>query len=248
MVSTGLDLIGSTRRVLLTAVKRHAPISVEQLAEETFLTPSAVRQHLMALASRGTVEYVEKREGPGRPKHMFSLTAKGHALFPQRYDDLSDFLLSALEEENQVVIDRVLGRVSDMAFAREAPHLKDTTGWARVDAVTTIMENLGYFPRLERLPDGRARMALLHCPLKSVANGHAGACWIEQRALSTALGQGIARDGHRIDGDGYCAYIIEAPEPYSSSELDSDSESAPALDFVSESASEPDSDSEPGSV
>ena len=239
MVSTGLDLIGSTRRVLLTAVKRHAPISVEQLAEETFLTPSAVRQHLMALAAQGTVDYVEKREGPGRPKHMFSLTVKGHSLFPQRYDNFSDLLLTALEEEDQQLIDRVLGRVSEMAFAQEEPFLKETTGWARVDAVADIMENLGYFPRLEHLPDGSARLALLHCPLKTVASGHPGACWTEQRALSQALGQELARDGHRIDGDGYCAYIIQAPE---SEAVEQPAVLLPPPDFV------PDSDSEPGSV
>lgn len=219
------------------------------LAEETFLTPSAVRQHLMALAVQGMVEYVEKREGPGRPKHMFSLTAKGHALFPQRYDSLSDLLLSALEAEEQDVIDRVLSRVSDMAFAGEARHLKNTTGWARVDAVTDIMENLGYFPRLERLPDGNARLALLHCPLKNVASGHAGACWIEQRALSKALGQEVAHDECRIDRDGYCAYIITAPEPDPEVESMTEPEFTTVPDFEREPERDStlDFDSEPGS-
>jgi predicted ArsR family transcriptional regulator len=212
MPSTGLDLLGSTRRLLLTAVKKHGSVSVEVLAQETFLTASAVRQHLMALASHGTVQYTEKREGPGRPKHLFSLTAQGEALFPQRYDSLSELIMSALEEEDQGVIDRVLGRVSDMAFARESQRLKDTSGWERVEAMTAVMEDMGYFPSLVHLPDGRARLALLHCPLKNVAAGHPGVCWSEQRALSMALGQELTRDEHRLDGAAACAYIINAPE------------------------------------
>jgi len=64
-------------------MKDRREITIDQLSEETLLSPGAVRQHLLALEAQGLVSYIRVREGPGRPRHVFRLTTQGEDLFPQ---------------------------------------------------------------------------------------------------------------------------------------------------------------------
>ncbi len=203
-----LDLLDPTRRVLMTILKRHGQASTETLATEAFLSIGATRQHMQALVDQGLVSFDLERRGPGRPRHLFSLTASGQTLFPQFYEEIADALLGAIEAEAPEVRERVLTRMAQTQMRQTLARVEGVEPAARFKVTIAALEDNGYFPAVSI--DGRyARVAFLHCPLMSVAPQHPGVCEAEERCIRAAFGvEGIERTGHRVAGDPVCSYLV----------------------------------------
>lgn len=203
-----LDLLDPTRRVLMTILKRHGQASTETLATEAFLSIGATRQHMQALVDQGLVSFDLERRGPGRPRHLFSLTSEGQSLFPQFYEEVADSLLAAVEAEDPDVRDRVLARVAQAQMRRTLSRLDGVEPPARFKEVIASLEESGYFPAVS--VEGKvARVSFLHCPLMGVAPQHPGVCEAEERCIRAAFGvEGIERAAHRQEGDSVCTYLV----------------------------------------
>jgi len=52
-------------------IRRHGPISVEEMAEMLAVTPTAIRVRLTRLVECGLVERVQESVGRGRPKFLY---------------------------------------------------------------------------------------------------------------------------------------------------------------------------------
>jgi len=211
-----LEFLSSTRQVLLVAIKKDGEATTEQLARETYLSPGAVRQHLLALEAQGLVRFDRLRDGPGRPRHVFRLTANGERLFPQVYAEVANVILAAVEAEDPRVLERVFDRLvreqvevaNDIVRARTRPE--------RLLELVQLVERYGYFPNLEVVDNGPARLTLRHCPLLSVAQKHPDMCRAECEAMKSVLPRAnIERTAHRLAGDSVCSYEVtwETPEP-----------------------------------
>src|SRR5829696_6288926 len=113
LASTGgsLEFLSSSRQLLLVAIKNRGEATTDELARETYLSPGAVRQHLLALEAQGLVSYLRIRNGPGRPRHVFRLTGHGEELFPQLYSEVANVLFAAIEAEDEAVVERVFQRL-----------------------------------------------------------------------------------------------------------------------------------------
>src|SRR5688500_12108027 len=83
----------ATRQEILDYIRRHGEATVRSLAPVLNLTSTGIRQHLAVLERDGLVFVRETRGRIGRPALVYSLTPAGDALFPNRYDDLSNLLL-----------------------------------------------------------------------------------------------------------------------------------------------------------
>ena len=84
-----LATLPTTRRALLTLLKRRGPSTADELASSLAITVSAVRQHLAGLSADRLVRYDEERTGPGRPRHRYELSEDGEDLFPKTYSELT---------------------------------------------------------------------------------------------------------------------------------------------------------------
>ena len=87
-VTTELDAaplanLPTTRRAILTALKRAGPATAAELAGELGITVAAVRQQLHRLADDGLVRHHPDPDGRGRPVHRYELTAAGRGALPQ---------------------------------------------------------------------------------------------------------------------------------------------------------------------
>jgi len=94
---TPLDLLPNTRRLLLLGIKERGEATADELSRASFLSIAAVRMHLYALETEGFVTHSRRRDGPGRPTHVFCLTPIGEELFPQGYAIMAMALLDAVE-------------------------------------------------------------------------------------------------------------------------------------------------------
>ena len=75
-----LASLPATRRGILVALKKRGEAGVEDLSGALGITVSAVRQHLAGLASAGFVSHRAVKGGPGRPRHLYRLSAGAEAL------------------------------------------------------------------------------------------------------------------------------------------------------------------------
>ncbi|HNM77175.1 MAG TPA: ArsR family transcriptional regulator [Tepidiformaceae bacterium] len=204
-----LQFFSPTRQALLAAMKDRGEITIDQLSEETLLSPGAVRQHLLALEAQGLVSYIRVREGPGRPRHVFRLTTQGEDLFPQQYAFVANEVLRALTDEGEDLVDRVFTRIteSQVKLVTEqvnAPERKD-----RIDQLVDLLDQSGYFPLLDLSNDLPATITLRHCPVLRVASEFPRICEVESHAIRSVFPGAVTRTKHRPDGDAVCEYCID---------------------------------------
>src|SRR6266496_5598968 len=105
-----LASLPATRRALLIALKKKGEAGVEDLARALEITVSAVRQHPAGLATAGFVTHRAVTKGPGRPRHIYRLSPGAEALFPKYYSELTNELLSYVEDEDPEVLERIFER------------------------------------------------------------------------------------------------------------------------------------------
>ena len=204
-----LDFLSSSRQVLLVAIKNQGEATTEELARETYLSPGAVRQHLLALEAQGLVSYVRMRDGPGRPRHVFRLTGHGEELFPQLYSEMANILFEAIEAEDEGVLQRVFDRLVDGQVGLAVQRIQSMSRPERLLELVQLVERYGYFPRLEMVDNGPATLTLRHCPLLKLAQNHSAICEVECRSMKSVLpGANIERTAHRLKGDSVCCYEI----------------------------------------
>lgn len=205
-----LEFLSATRQMLLVAIKNHCEATTEQLARETYLSPGAVRQHLLSLEAQGLVSYVKLREGPGRPRHIFRLTSQGEDLFPQQYAQIANVVLAALDEEDPSLKERVFERLVGVQVERALEKVSARTRAERLLEMHQLIERYGYFPELEVLDNGPAKLTLRHCPLLNIARNHPEVCEAECAAIYRVLpGSNVRRSAHRLEGDSVCTYEID---------------------------------------
>src|SRR6185503_8989023 len=169
--STALETtnLGPTKRRIVERLKR-ADAKVSDLAQVLDMTEAGVRQHLDALAEHGlVVSRPGAVEGRGRPPTVWTLTDLAQDLFPDRHDDLTVELITAVRN---ALGDQGLARVIDAradvqraAYERALP--KRGTLRARVEALATIRTAEGYVAEVLDDPDDGNGVLLVehHCPI-----------------------------------------------------------------------------------
>ena len=83
----------ATRQEILDYLRRNRRATVKELDRHLGLTSTGVRQHLTVLEREGLVDAEEERSRVGRPALVYSLSDRGDALYPKRYEQLANVLL-----------------------------------------------------------------------------------------------------------------------------------------------------------
>lgn len=213
--TASLTSLPATRRAILVGLKTRGEARAEELANELAITASAVRQHLAGLVTNGFVGHREVKGGPGRPKHLYSLTPAAEALFPKRYSDLTNEVLAIVEDEDPSLLDKVFERRRDARVANALPRLAAAGPGleGRVAELATILDEDGYLAQWEQLDDGTFRVTEHNCAVLGVAQRYGQACSSEIEFLRTVLPDAtVERTQHILAGAHRCAYLI-APTP-----------------------------------
>lgn len=206
------DVSEAKQRLLQQLVTRdHATAS--QLARALGLTDAAIRQHLDALETAGLVEPVAlPAAGRGRPATAFRLLPAAHDYFPDRHDDLTAELLSAISEAlGDDALDEVLAvraRRQRSAYAAAVPPKAPLA--KRVEILASLRTAEGYLAEATSLPDGSMTLVEHHCPIADAARGCGGLCDHELAVFQAVIGPGaeVERTQHLLAGDGRCSYHV----------------------------------------
>ncbi len=210
----GLAALPDTRRLLLDALKRDSAADTGRLAKLAGITVSGARQHLTALERDGLITHQRERQGAGRPRHRYALTAAGDALFPRHYGALTNELLAYVEDEDPELVARIFARRGqrrlDGALARTAGR----SFQERVAIVATILDEDGYLADFTEEADGTFVITEHNCAVLSVALRYSHACSSELDFLRHTLPDAeVTRIAHRINGAHVCAYRVVLNDP-----------------------------------
>jgi predicted ArsR family transcriptional regulator len=203
--------MSSTPERLLYQLKSRGPQPAATLAGACAITPMGAHKQLQALQGQGLVSSHDESGGPGRPRRIWTLTAAGHARFPDRHADLA---VQLIRHAAAVLGPRALDR---LIAAREAEQRADyaaalaglATLGARVRRLAELRSREGYMARAEK--HGKAWLLVEdHCPVCAAAAACQGLCRSELEIFADCLGDGarVERVEHVLAGGRRCAYRV----------------------------------------
>jgi DeoR family suf operon transcriptional repressor len=204
-----LASLPASRRQIMEHIKRRGEADTEGIAAAVGITPSGARQHLTALERDGLLAHRPARLGPGRPKHLFALTAAGDALFPRNYVDLTNELLEYVEDEDPALLARIFERRGARRLERARARVAGLPFAEQVATVARILDEDGYLADFERRDDGSFVITEHNCAVLGVALKYRQACSSELEFLQETLPDAaVTRIAHRIAGGHVCAYLV----------------------------------------
>jgi DeoR family suf operon transcriptional repressor len=207
-VEAPLATMPTTRRAVLTALKRNGSMRATELAQQLGITVAAVRQQLSRLSEDGLVTHRRDVEGRGRPAHAYVLAPSAEMLFPKRYGDLTTELLGYLGGPDSSEVTELFEQRRQRRLAGAQPRLAAMTFDEQVAELTRILDEDGYLADVEPWDSGW-RIVEHNCAILSVASGFRQACRSEIAFIRDALpGTEVARVSHILDGAHVCAYEI----------------------------------------
>ena len=196
---------------LLYQLKSRGPQPAATLAGAVAITPMGAHKQLQSLQEQGLVSAHDESDGPGRPRRVWTLTAAGHARFPDRHGDLAvqlirhvaavlgpdavDRLIAAREQEQQAGYEAALSGMASLG--------------ARVRRLAELRSREGYMARAEK--HGKAWLLVEdHCPICAAAATCQGLCRSELQIFARCLGDGVKveRVEHVLAGARRCAYRV----------------------------------------
>jgi predicted ArsR family transcriptional regulator len=177
------------------------------------MTVSGARQHLSSLVEVGLAETSDATEPTGkrgRRTLVYSVTPEGDALFPKAYGELTNELLGFLDDEAPETVNRLFARRRDARTANALARLavRDTLE-AKVDELTSILDEDGYLASWTAEPDGSFLVVEHNCAIWAVASRYGQACTSELDFIQSVMEPArVERTSHMIQGDRRCAYRI----------------------------------------
>jgi DeoR family transcriptional regulator, suf operon transcriptional repressor len=208
-----LVLDDSTRGKIIEALAV-SPRSARDLAHKLGIQESAVRGHLDRLEDRGLVSPSFHREGVGRPKKRYVLTAQGQDLFPRRYEFLLDSVMEELlAQEGEGYTSALFAEAARRMARQIAAEIPPTgTREERVRALADALNKLGFRAQVQTLPDGEVRINRTNCVFRHTALTHAYLlCEVFDKNLTEALlGQsGLQLEDSITRGGLTCTHLIQ---------------------------------------
>ena len=199
----------STRQQILDHLRREGEATVRDLAEPLRLTPTGIRQHLAVLVRDGLVSIQETRGKIGRPALVYSLSPAGIALFPSRYDDLSNLLLEQIRilagtQGLQTVLMRVAVRSAEPYEQR----VRGKDLGERVAEATAIINERGSIADSAGSSDGDYLIHQYTCPFPNVARANSGVCAMEVEFVRRLTGGDARLVRSLLRGDRSCTFRV----------------------------------------
>jgi predicted ArsR family transcriptional regulator len=200
-----------SKRGRIVTLLRRAGRTVEELARELGLTSNGVRAHLATLERDGVVRQrgTTKREGGGKPAHVYRLTPEAEAMFPKAYEPVLGQLLGILAERDGAEKSEALLREAGTRMAYEFEARSDDVR-DRLEVAVSVLNELGGLTEIEQ-HEGSYRIRSYGCPLASIVSEHPEACSLIEALIAGLVGAS-AREHCDRDGNPCCRFEVAPAE------------------------------------
>jgi DeoR family transcriptional regulator, suf operon transcriptional repressor len=192
---------------LLDLLRIAGPLRVTEMAHAMEVTPTAIRQRLVRLMSKGIIQREAVRMGRGRPRHNYSLTEKGVRMTGSNFTDLAMTLWREVSTVSNGEVRRdVLRRVAKALAAGYAHEVRGSTPVERMHSLCELLARRRIPATVEESP--QAVLATHACPYPNLAEEDQGICAMEKMLFSELLGSEVELVQCRLTGDGDCRFQI----------------------------------------
>lgn len=178
-----------------------------QVASALRVQVSAAVKHLERLRGMGIVDRRFERRGVGRPKRMYSITARGREVFPRRYDVvLNEVLAQLVEEDGPEGAEAALRRRGDRIGRAMNPPGAPERG--RLARLADGLNALGFEASVDRR-GGECVVTSRNCPILKAAQAHRELVCrgLHAEIIRAAAGvSDIERGKWIVDGDAVCVH------------------------------------------
>lgn len=200
----------STRETILRTLKSNRQAKVGDLAEAADISPVTVRHHLNALQAESLIEVSSVKRKVGRPYYVYSLSEKGHELFPQKYLSLTNRLLVELKLRlpEDAVNDLMDGIVQNI-ITKHRSKFETLAFEERLTYLVDLLAEEGFLAKWERL-NGKYKLTEYSCPYYSLADSHAEICSLDKSLIINVLQTPITQHSCMMDGDSCCEFTFSA--------------------------------------
>jgi predicted ArsR family transcriptional regulator len=190
---------------------RGRELTADELAARLGVTPNAARFHLAELERGGLVAQRPVRRGPRKPSSAYSLTERGEALFPKRYDALLNAVLRDVRAGRPPgEVEALFRRLGRQLAAREAHRFADLAPGERVAEALGVLGDLGGAATAEVDPErpGVTTIVGQSCPFGAVVAEHPEACALLEAFLAGAFpGETVREVCHKGPGP-HCRFEV----------------------------------------
>lgn len=202
----------STRDIILHTIKLRNQATVNELAEAADVSPVTVRHHLNALQADSLLKSDSVRRKVGRPYHVYSLSKKGHELFPKRYARLSTRLLEELKKQfpPEVITELFHNVVAGIVDE----HREEFEGLAFEERLSYLVDMLaeeGFLARWEKVDD-KYHLIEYSCPYISVGEEHMEICSFDKELIISVLNTEVKQHSCMLNGDQCCEFSFTGPQ------------------------------------
>jgi predicted ArsR family transcriptional regulator len=200
--------------LILFHLKTHGPRTAAEIGAHLGMTSVGARQHLLGLEASGLVESEDRRQGRGRPRKFWRLTASGHGRFPDRHSDLTlDLLESTREIFGERGLEKLIRHRERTSLATYREHIGEKRSLRqKLAALADIRSREGYMASVAEDPDRRGSFLFVenHCPICAAAAACQGLCRSELAIFRAVLGDDVSieRTDHILAGARRCAYRV----------------------------------------
>ncbi len=203
-----------TRQAILNILKERGQVTIEELRDELQLTPATIRHHLDILHGEGLVQTprMRRRQTPGRPQHMYSLTERASDYFPKNYIEFADLTLR--EVRDRASPDEVESIVRGVARRMAADVPRPAPGEPmsqRLDRAVSFLNQKGYLARWELAGRGYL-LHLPNCPYQALVHQHREPCLMDLALLTELLGVTPQRLAALAPDEAACVYRVFEPD------------------------------------
>lgn len=202
----------STRDLILYTLKTTNRAKVDDLADAADVSPVTVRHHLNTLQADGLIEMTSVRRKVGRPYYIYSLSEKGHEIFPRKYVRLTNRLLDELKDSLPPdTLDTVFNSIAQKIIADHRGKFEHLPFEERVEYLTTLLREEGFIVEWERDEDDYT-LVEYSCPYYSVGDQHAEICGLDKDLMISILQTPVEQTQCILHGDDSCKFTFSSEE------------------------------------
>jgi predicted ArsR family transcriptional regulator len=195
---------------VLALLKARGPAGLGEVAEHLGVSKQGALRHLDGLLAAGLVEVsTEEPRGPGRPGHVYRLTAAAGERFPTGHRKLAGELVDFLDEPE---LERFFAERARRLEAQYGERLAGLDFDGRVRELVRLTSESGHMTEVVEKPDGGLQLRHCNCPIQDVAARGGHPCRQEQDMYRRLLGVLVRRSTWLGAGDANCTYDITTAE------------------------------------
>jgi predicted ArsR family transcriptional regulator len=198
--------VDKRKDAILGFLKASGQASLADVASHLEVSKQGALRHLEVLLAEGLVEKGnESHVGPGRPEHVFRLTAAAAEHFPHAHRELAGELVKFM---GAAQLERFFVERAARTEATLAAELAGLTLEQKVKRIGELASVSGHMTEVVDNGDGSYAIRHCNCPIGDVAAETGHPCHREQSMYERLLGAPVERTTWLANNDAACTYVI----------------------------------------